>query len=224
MNYDVSIYGHITKDTVYDNLNKYQSVVAVGNVWDGIIHTDLSLNLNIQATSMGEALIMIDKKKLQKVTNSHLNLQTRKPKIHNSRWHHIMYLNRLDDISFINELSGVISADITDGDTSNFEYLDKVDYLFLSKKDLNISIDELVSKVKGWVIIHDVNGSHSTNGKESFDVNIDEVITNINVLGAGDYFASSFICHRLKEFEVKESIKFSHNNVSRILKIRNNVL
>jgi sugar/nucleoside kinase (ribokinase family) len=121
-------------------------------------------------------------------------------------------------------LSGVISADITDGDTSNFEYLDKVDYLFLSKKDLNISIDELVSKVKGWVIIHDVNGSHSTNGKESFDVNIDEVITNINVLGAGDYFASSFICHRLKEFEVKESIKFSHNNVSRILKIRNNVL
>ena len=28
----------------------------------------------------------------------------------------------------------------------------------ISKKDLNISIDELVSKVKGWVIIHDVNG------------------------------------------------------------------
>ena len=25
------------------------------------------------------------------------------------------------------------------------------------------------------------------------------MITNINVLGAGDYFASSFICHRLKE-------------------------
>ena len=97
--------------------------------------------------------------------------------------------------------------------------LQHIDYLFISDEDVFIPINALGKLVKGWVILHHSGGSLCTNGEETFETNID-LIENINVLGAGDMFASSFINEYLKSSitELETIIINSHNQVTNYLK------
>ena len=59
-----------------------------------------------------------------------------------------MYLNRLNT-EFINDIkTGIVSADLTDGEIQIDDHLDKIDYLFLSDENLHMDIDELGKLVK----------------------------------------------------------------------------
>ena len=154
-----------------------------------------------------EAIVLINKKNAQRVGRGNLNLSTTTPTIYNSMWHHIMYLNRLNT-NFIDDIkTGIISADLTDGEINVEDHLDKIDYLFLSDENLFMDIDELGKLVKGWVILHYPSGSYTTNGKQSY-THENKVVKNINVLGAGDTFAAVFITSMLNA---------SPNNIDKIL-------
>ena len=99
----------------------------------------------------------------------------------------------------------------------NLEYLKYVDYLFISDEDLFMDIVELSTMVKGWVILHSPTGSQCHNGKKHFKTD-SEIIKNLNVLGAGDMFAASFISNMLSETSIKNAISNAHKQTSLLLK------
>ena len=131
-----------------------------------------------------------------------------------------MYLNQLEDASFIEQLSedSIISADITSGGMTKPELLKFIDYLFISDEDLFVDINELTRMVKGSVIYHYPAGSIFYSKEGNFEAETD-LIPNLNVLGAGDFFAASFITRKLlgDKIDNKQCVEFAHKNTTKIL-------
>ena len=134
-----------------------------------------------------------------------------------------MYLNQLEDVSFISQIEDncIVSADLTSGKMNNLEFLQHIDYLFISDEDLFMDVEHLARQVKGWVVLHYPDGSYCTDGENSFSTET-KTLKNINVLGAGDMFAAGFIVRSLvKEHDIKKCIKFAHENTTKLLLRRN---
>ena len=88
-----------------------------------------------------------------------------------------------------------------------------------SPKDFNAgdNIKELGKLTKGWVILHHKAGSVCTDGDKLFETKV-SVIENVNVLGAGDMFAASFINEQLTtSLEFKKIVINSHRRVTNYL-------
>ena len=91
---------------------------------------------------------------------------------------------------------------------------------FLSDEDCD-DFSSLVQATKGWVILHSSTGSIFSNGEEEYLWNLPEcdIINNVNVLGAGDIFASCFLYKLLgQEQDVRKLIEFAHTKTTEILK------
>ena len=216
--YDISLYGHITIDRVFIDFEMYKSIGAMGNVWDALISTDPDLSINLKPSALGQAIVLVNKDNTDRLGRGKLNLKIKEVTPDNSKWHHIMYLNQLNDVSFIKDIkSGIISTDITAGNMKNKEFLKYIDYLFISDEDLFIDVEELAKEVKGWVVLHYPEGSYCTNGKENFKTK-NQTIGNIDVLGAGDIFAASFIYKNLQEEDIQKCVEYAHKNTTKILK------
>ena len=222
--YELSVYGHLTIDRIFEGFDEHRTLGAIGNFWEACLLTNPSIFINLQPTSIGEAIISVDKESCTRQGRGVLNLKTRTVKnVLPSKWNHIMYLNQMKNCDFINQLDGsIISADLTSGPMLNLQFLKNLDYLFISDEDIFMSLDELALLVKGWVILHSPHGSICHNGTESFETKT-KIIENLNVLGAGDFFAASFISEMLRNnSEMKESVDFAHKNTTKILLRRNN--
>ena len=221
--YDLSVYGHLTVDRIFEDFQEHRTLGAIGNFWEACLLTNHNLFINIQPTSIGEAIIYVNKESCTRQGRGVLNLKTRSiNNTESSKWNHIMYLNKIEDPSFISKLGGIISADLTSGNMNNLQFLGNIDYLFVSDEDMFMDLQELATMVKGWVILHSPHGSFCHNGEESFKTTT-EVVDNLNVLGAGDFFAASFISHMLRTNEkIKECVSFAHKNTTKILLRRNN--
>ena len=223
----ITLYGHITYDNIFNGKYTTNSVGSMGNVWRALLNLSQTNSIHIEPTEIGEALILVDRARGKRASSACLSLKSRVPNILNSDWAHILYINQLKDISFIKDVrkqTKIVSADICAGrpltDTSILQY---VDYLFISDEDMWLdSIEELASLVKGWVILHHSAGSICCNGVTKFKVHIDNVLKDINILGAGDIFAASVITNILKEKDNMENIiKTSHNCTYNLLKSYN---
>jgi len=217
--YDVSLYGHLTFDRIFDGLKKDNSVGSMGNVWYHLTKINPNIKINLEPTDIGESLIMVNKEKSERASIANLNLQYRKPVISKSKWNHILYLNELSDTSFIEDIkTGLVSADICRGNVLNeLSILKHIDFLFISDEDLFLDVMELSKHVKHSVILHYPSGSVCYN-KDGSTIKTDvEVIDGINVLGCGDMLASYFINEYLKCYDVKNSIEKSHKLVSNYL-------
>lgn len=225
-NFDVSLYGHLSYDRIFNQFKEVNSVGCMGNVWNRLISLDPSLKINISPTALGEALIYVDDNQCKRASIANLNLKTlTEPKsLPSSRWNHILYLNELDnDLSWMNRIpeEEIISADVCKGKPIKLDLLKKLDYLFISDEDLFHSIEELTSHTKGWVIMHHKSGSHCSNGVENFDVRI-EPLNDINVLGAGDIFAASVIYLKIKNEKMSfiDIITKAHEDTKKCLEKR----
>ena len=99
------------------------------------------------------------------------------------------------------------------------DFLDIIDYLFISREDLFMDVEELSKKVKGWLIVHDPLGSTCTNGKKLFEYKLPNnlFLTNVNVLGAGDFFAAGFINQKLHGNDENTSIEKAHESTTKLL-------
>ena len=222
MIYDLSVYGHLTTDHIFTDFEETISLGAMVNVWDAIVKTDNSLSINLNPTAIGTAIILVDREQGTRVGRGHLNLKTNKPDVQESKWHHIMYLNQLEDLSFIDEIkTGIVSADVTSGKMDIEPYLDKIDYLFISDEDLFMDVEELAKKVKGYVVLHYPSGSYVTDGKTSFKTKVD-IVSGLNVLGAGDIFAASFILrHTTTNDTLEEIVNYAHSRTKELLLEKN---
>ena len=191
--YDISLYGHLTRDIIFEDFDRKDSIGSIANVWSTLVQINPSLKINLQPTSIGQALIYVDKETSIRVSKPQLNLKTKLPDIKESKWNHILYVNNLPDTSFIKNINtGIISYDISVGKQIDVDLLKYVDYLFISDEDMFTDFYSLCNLTKGWVILHHKTGSISSNKKEKIVINTEE-IDNVNVLGAGDIYISNFI-------------------------------
>ncbi len=73
MVYDVSLYGHITIDTIFVDSKDY-SFGGIANIWRALNKCDSDLLINLEPTYYGEAIIYIDKIKSSSYSDALLNL------------------------------------------------------------------------------------------------------------------------------------------------------
>ena len=215
--YDISLYGHLTRDIIFEDFDRKDSIGSIANVWSTLVQINPSLKINLQPTSIGQALIYVDKETSIRVSKPQLNLKTKLPDIKESKWNHILYVNNLPDTSFIKNINtGIISYDISVGKQIDVDLLKYVDYLFISDEDMFTDFYSLCNLTKGWVILHHKTGSISSNKKEKIVINTEE-IDNVNVLGAGDIYISNFIINMLKNTQIKNSLQIAHDNTYKTL-------
>lgn len=215
--YDISLYGHLTRDIIFEDFDRKDSIGSIANVWSTLVQINPSLKINLQPTSIGQALIYVDKETSIRVSKPQLNLKTKLPDIKESKWNHILYVNNLPDTSFIKNInSGVISYDISVGKQIDVELLKYVDYLFISDEDMFTDFDSLCNLTKGWVILHHKTGSISSNKNNKIVINTEE-IDNVNVLGAGDIYISHFIVNMLRNIQIKNSLQMAHDDTYKTL-------
>lgn len=219
--YDLCVHGHITIDHIFDDFKETTSLGAIGNFWYALTKLDTKLNVKLNLIAIGEAIVLVDKEKSMRIGKGHLNMKTRTPPDVDASWHHIMYMNKLPDLSFIDKLTGTISADVTSGKMDQIiPYLSKIDFLFISDEDLFMDIFDLVEQVRGSVILHYPSGSYCYK-KNTVYVGQTEPIKNINVLGAGDIFAAGFILKYIERDDILDSLDFAHKKTTEILLSRN---
>ena len=217
---DISLYGHLTIDTLLDGETEKKTLGSIANVWKALVGLDCSLNIGLSPIDIGQALIYIDKQAATRVGKASLNLRKFAPKIIESKVHHILYLNEISDTAFIPALDGIITADICPGKHVRKELLQHVDYLFISDEDCD-DFAGLVEATKGWVILHSSTGSICSNGKDEFfwKLHEDDILKNVNVLGAGDIFAACCLYKLLEEDnDIHNWIEFAHRKTTEILR------
>jgi hypothetical protein len=217
----VALYGHLIIDQVFSNFKNTTSIGGIANVWDSLLKLNNKLVIDIIPTAIGNAIIIVNTNCNTRIGRANFNLETHEPKIVQADWNHIAYLNQLNDTSFISNLTGIISADLSKETPEKvIDSVKYLDYLFLSKEDLFMDILELAKLTKGWVVAHDPMGSIYSDGKNIHEFNIptEFILHNINVLGAGDMFAACFINNILQKNNIHESISKSHKQTTKLLK------
>ena len=220
--FDVAIYGHLSYDNIFSGFDYKTSVGCMGNVWAQLKTIGPNIRVKLEPTDIGESLILTSTEQCKRTSISRLSLKTRIPTIHDSEISHVMYINELSDTSFISKLSGFVTADVCNGkplDTTN-DNLKHIDLLLLSDEDASINIEGLVSAVRGYVLVHHAAGStiySKTTQPKQFKV---EFVSNINVLGAGDKFASYIIAGLLvdKPQSIDKVIQDAHNKLTEYFK------
>ena len=225
---DISLYGHLTIDTILEGNKEKKSLGSMANVWKALLELDPTFDIGLSPIDIGQALIYVDKLAAQRYSKVNLSLTQHQAKIFNSKVHHLIYLNEMTRHDFIPALDGIITADICPGksisNTVNKDLLNYVDYLFISDEDIDCDLSYLASVTRGWVILHSASGSIVSNGDKEFFYKIPEelMLKDVNVLGAGDTFASCFL-HKLlqNEGDIHNWIEFAHLKTTEI--IRNSI-
>ena len=218
---NVTLYGHLTVDRIIVDFKETPSLGGIANVWSGLVSQGQGLNVSIQPLSIGHALVLVDKENNYRVGRCSFNVKENPASPTDSDWHHISYINQLNDTSFISELDGIVSADITKENPERcIDQLKYLDYLFIAKEDLFLDIKDIGALVKGHVIMHHPHGSSISDGKTVEDYILPEelFLSDVNVLGAGDYFASGFIKSMITGNDLKKSVINSHHIATNLLK------
>jgi hypothetical protein len=193
----------------------------MANVWKALLELDATLDIGLSPIDVGQALIYVDKPAAQRYSKVNLSLVEHQVKMMSSKISHLIYLNEMTRHDFIPALDGIITADICPGKSVNKEMLQYVDYLFISDEDIKGSLSEYTNATKGWVILHSASGSVVSNGEEEFFYKLPEelMLKDVNVLGAGDIFASCFLYKLLEGYgDIRDWIEYSHLTTTEILK------
>ena len=218
---DIALYGHLTIDTILDGDTEKKTLGSMANVWKALLELDATLDIGLSPIDVGQALIYVDKSAAQRYSKVNLSLVEHQVKMMSSKISHLIYLNEMTRHDFIPALDGIITADICPGKSVNKEMLQYVDYLFISDEDIKGSLSEYTNATKGWVILHSASGSVVSNGEEEFFYKLPEelMLKDVNVLGAGDIFASCFLYKLLEGYgDIRDWIEYSHLTTTEILK------
>lgn len=219
--FDIALYGHLSFDNIYEGFDYKTSVGCMGNVWSQLKLINPNLRVRLEPTDIGESLILSDRVQCKRTSISHLSLKTNGPEVHDSKISHVMYINELSDLSFIPDLKGLVTADICNGKVLdvNSPILKYIDLLFISDEDaLHLDIYKLSRVVRGSVLMHYPTGS-TLYSKEKFTKVKAELVSNINVLGAGDKFAAYILDGLLEENVVLPKVILeAHNRLTEYFK------
>jgi len=213
--YDIALYGHLVLDTVKENSKSAHDVGGIVNVWRALKNMDPTLDIYVCPSSIGTSTITIDKENSQRTSESKLNGVDVKIKPAPAVISHIAYINEIDDLSFVKDVSGLVFADICSGREINKDVYKYLNYIFVSEEDKHLLRD--VEEFKGTVITHSPMKSYNNKGK-TFTLPEEKYIKGANVLGAGDYYAACFMYGKLNTRLDHECMVLSHNLTTHYLK------
>ena len=57
-NFDITIYGHLSYDNIYEGFNYKTSVGCMGNVWNQLKLINPDIRIKLEPTDIGESLIV----------------------------------------------------------------------------------------------------------------------------------------------------------------------
>jgi hypothetical protein len=121
-------------------------------------------------------------------------MKTFEPRIFESSINHILYLNELDDASFIQSIKGLKIADTCKGRELSDLQLENIDILLSADEDLVI-VSKAVENFDGIFILHNPHGCEIKYKDYNFSYHLEKeyFLSGINVLGAGDIYAAFLI-------------------------------
>jgi len=123
-------------------------------------------------------------------------------------------------VKFIDDLDGIISADTCRGKViQDPNLLQYIDYLFVADED-GQDIDFLRKHVRGYVILHSPTYSKILRKTTEMEYKVHEIlhVPNSNVLGAGDFFAASFLRAIHKEWKIEDAVEYAHHTTSDLIR------
>lgn len=215
--FDVALYGHLVFDEVY-NETFSTNVGGIANVWKALKNIDQTLSVYVCPVHFGSSKISI--KNNEKLNDSKLNLIETKVNVRQAPISHVAYVNELNNIDFISEIQGIKTADVC---TTGFN--DKVlDSDLASEFDIIFVADDqqhlIPNTYKNILVVHgpkEVFVYESGENKFHYS-NEDQYLTDINVLGAGDYFAACYIYGTLYNRTYSECAELSQKLTTKYLK------
>ena len=221
--HDITLYGHITVDKIFDGFDEHQTLGAMAYMWRTFKHIAPDLDVGLCPTSIGEALIYIDRDSSTRYSNAILDIKTKPPIIKESKISHALYINKLTDVSWLPKLPGIISADVCAGTKVDVNLLQYLDYFFIADEDAFADITTMAKLTKGSVILHTNKSSVVSDGINEKTYKLDDslYVVKSNILGAGDMFASCFLhaIHTNKDLE--SAMSYAHETTSKLIKKEN---
>jgi hypothetical protein len=215
--FDITLYGHLVVDTVYDTDTTVMEFGGIANMRRAFDRLAPKLNLGLVPTVLGSADIFIDRATSSRSSRANLNTVRLPVSIKPSRISHVLYLNELPNVDFVSQLPGIITADCCKGKPVDLDLLKYIDYLFVSDDEV-ADLESVKRATKGTVIVHSPQGSRIFKDDKETVYSIDPslMITNANVLGAGDMFAACFLFALHNNFD--NGIEYAHTKTAELLR------
>ena len=195
----------------------------MANMWRTFKQIAPDLDVGLVPTSIGEAMVYIDRQSCTRYSNFVPDLKTNSPIIKETKISHAMYINKLLDISWLKDLTGIISADVCAGPKVDTSLLQYIDYFFIADEDAYADLSTMCKDTKGHVILHTNKSSIVSDGttEHSFTIDEDLFVQKSNVLGAGDMFASSFLYGINQNMPIDQAQIYAHATASELIKSEN---
>ena len=221
--HDITLYGHLTVDRIFDGFEERQTLGAMANMWRTFKQIAPDLDVGLVPTSIGEAMVYIDRQSCTRYSNFVPDLKTNSPIIKETKISHAMYINKLLDIDWLKDLTGIISADVCAGPKVDTSLLQYGDYFFIADEDAYADLSTMCRDTKGYVILHTNKSSIVSDGttEHSFTIDEDLFVQKSNVLGAGDMFASSFLYGINQNMPIDQAQIYAHATASELIKSEN---
>ena len=221
--HDITLYGHMTVDRIFDGFEEKQTLGAMANMWRTFKLIAPDLDIGLVPTSIGEAMVYLDRDSCTRYSNFVPDIKTNTPIIQQSKISHAMYINKLLDVSWLKDLKGTISADVCAGPKVDSGLLQYVDYFFIADEDAYSDLKTICKDTKGFVILHTNKSSVISDGRYENKYEIDQslFVPKSNVLGAGDMFASSFLYALNLGLPTDQIQKYAHETTSKLIKSAN---
>ena len=221
--HDITLYGHLTVDRIFDGFEETQTLGAMANMWRTFKLIAPDLDIGLVPTSIGEAMVYLDRDSCTRYSNFVPDIKTNTPIIQQSKISHAMYINKLLDVSWLKDLKGTISADVCAGPKVDSGLLQYVDYFFIADEDAYSDLKTMCKDTKGFVILHTNKSSVISDGRYENKYEIDQslFVQKSNVLGAGDMFASSFLYALNLGLPTDQIQKYAHETTSKLIKSAN---
>ena len=77
--HDISLYGHLTVDKIFDGFEERQTLGAMANMWRTFKQISPELDIGMIPTSVGEAIVYIDRESSTRYSNFVPDIKTNFP-------------------------------------------------------------------------------------------------------------------------------------------------
>jgi len=246
----VALIGSETEDTIYiidslkngnsHHIQKYYTQGGGINNLDRFMIRNYKLYPTLYSCGCSDVIVVVDKQSSERTIFIDKDYSREDKleywnKIQNYAWCHIAYIDNMknltvDHMKRLRKHNGMISVDfcLTEYTKSEaervYKILEYIDVIFISGDNLNAfrrsGIDLSLYKLKNQVGITHHNGCIvyvDEDNSYSYEYN---PLPNLNTLGAGDYFAASFICQSLTNFKKSPTqlIENAHTDTLHFLK------
>ena len=249
-------YGHLMNDTIFNkNGEMSRKLGGIANNWwafneiakSSDSHLDNVPICDVYPYYIGEALIL--ESGSERFMKSCVNMKKMYQGIVECKWAHLSYINYLEltpiSLKSVLEKSQFSSVDLCKADDINVSsnwvnMLKDIDIIFISSDEFDDYV--LRSKIEvdsdrrpQYIVSHNKMGSSILylQNNERVDISLNELkikhVTDVDVCGCGDFFASSVIYYLVNDCignipltRLIEAVKFGHKKVEWILQNKKN--